>query len=54
MFESLWLTQWKSRLATVKSALLATLLIRHPVTNVLVVNIDPGLLATFIEAKVID
>ena len=51
-FEALWFTQWKSRLSATKSALQATLLVQHPTTKALLVNLDPNLLAVIEETKV--
>ncbi len=51
-FEALWFNQWKSRLAANKSALQATLLVQHPTTKALLVNLDPNLMAAIEEAKV--
>ena len=51
-FETLWLSQWKSRLSATKSALQATLLVLHPSTGVYLVNFDQNLLSTIEETKV--
>ena len=39
-FESLWFTQWRSRIDLARIGLQATLFVHHPLTNEIVVNAD--------------
>jgi hypothetical protein len=50
-YESMWLSQWRTRVQNAASGFCATLLVQHPATRKLLINVDPNVLSLMEEAR---